>query len=142
MAKRAFIAAIILHSFIFLGFPSGHGYAVMIMLEAVSLPIIIRNGLTSLDSYTFEVFTVALASISFLGKILAVFSLFKKDISIRNKWIYRSLGILLFAFVWICFSTYQYDIFLFAMTLGSGVPFIMYAARTFYLLKVIKPEQQ
>lgn len=142
MAKRAFIAAIILHSFIFLGFPSGHGYAVMIMLEAVSLPIIIRNGLTSLDSYTYELFTVALASISFLGKVLAIFSCFKKDISIRNKWMYRSLGLLLFAFICICFSTYQYDVFLFAVTLGSGVPFVMYAARTFYLQRVIKPKEQ
>jgi len=40
---------------------------------------------------------------------------------------------MLISFIIVCYGAWNYDNFLFAVTFGSGIPFLMYLGRVIYL---------
>jgi hypothetical protein len=134
LIKRALIITIILNSIILIGVPAGHGYGIMIMFEFISIPTLIKNGFDFQKDYPFESSLIFIALVSLIGKLTSIGLLFSKDILNQKNWIYIGLTLMLISFLIVCYGAWNYDNFLFAVTLGSGIPFLMYLGRVIYLL--------
>ncbi|WP_339687919.1 hypothetical protein [uncultured Nonlabens sp.] len=133
MIKRALIITIILNSIILIGVPGGHGYGIMIMFEFISIPTLIKNGFDFQKDYPFESSLIFIALVSLIGKLISIGLLFSKDILNKKNWIYIGLTLMLISFIIVCYGAWNYDNFLFAVTFGSGIPFLMYLGRVIYL---------
>ncbi|MEH6657064.1 hypothetical protein [Leeuwenhoekiella marinoflava] len=135
MIKRAIIITLILNSIILIGVPAGHGYGIMIMFEFISIPTLIKNGFDFQKEYSFESSLILIALVSLIGKLISITLLFSKNILNKKNWIYIGLTLMLISFLFVCYGAWEYDNFLFAITLGSGIPFLMYFGRIIYLIK-------
>ncbi|TNJ40698.1 hypothetical protein KFZ70_15125 [Tamlana fucoidanivorans] len=135
MIKRAIIITLILNSIILIGVPAGHGYGIMVMFEFISIPTLIKNGFDFQKEYPFESSLILIALVSLIGKLISISLLFSKNILNKKNWIYIGLTLMLISFLFVCYGAWEYDNFLFAITLGSGIPFLMYFGRILYLIK-------
>lgn len=135
MIKRAIILTLILNSIILIGVPTGHGYGIMILFEAISIPMLIKNGFDFQKAYPFESSLILIALISLIGKLILMALLFSKTIWNKQNWIYTGLTLMLISFLIVCYGAWNYDNFLFLITFGSGIPFLMYFGRIIYLIK-------
>ncbi|MGO4920081.1 hypothetical protein [Maribacter spongiicola] len=135
MIKRAIIITLILNSIILIGVPAGHGYGIMVMFEFISIPTLIKNGFNFQKEYPFESSLILIALVSLIGKLISISLLFSKNILNKKNWIYIGLTLMLISFLFVCYGAWEYDNFLFAITLGSGIPFLMYLGRILYLIK-------
>ena len=135
MIKRALIITLILNSIILIGVPAGHGYGIMIMFEFISIPTLIKNGFNFQKEYPFESSLILIAVVSLVGKLISILTLFSKNILNQKNWIYIGLSLMLISFLFVCYGAWEYDNFLSAITLGSGIPFLMYLGRILYLFK-------
>jgi hypothetical protein len=133
LIKRALIITIILNSIILIGVPAGHGYGIMIMFEFISIPTLIKNGFDFQKDYPFESSLIFIALVSLIGKLISIGLLFSKDILNKKNWIYIGLTLMMISFLIVCYGAWNYDNFLFAVTFGSGIPFLMYLGRVIYL---------
>ena len=134
MIKRAILITLILNSIILIGVPAGHGYGIMIMFEFISIPTLIKNGFDFQNEYPFESSLIFTSLVSLIGKLISIALLFSKDIFNRRNWIYFGLTLILISFLFVCYGAWNYDSFLFIITLGSGIPFLMYYGRVLYLI--------
>ncbi len=134
LIKRALIITLILNSIILIGVPAGHGYGIMIMFEFISIPSLFKNGIEFKNEYPFESSLTLIALISLIGKLISISLLFTKNILNKKNLIYVGLTLLLISFLLVCYGAWNYDSFLFAITLGSGIPFLMYFGRVLYLI--------
>jgi hypothetical protein len=135
LIKRAIIITIILNSIILIGVPAGHGYGIMVMFEFISIPTLIKNGFDFQKEYPFESSLILIALVSLIGKLISISLLFLKNILNKKNWIYIGLTLMLISFLFVCYGAWEYDNFLFAITLGSGIPFLMYFGRILHLIK-------
>ncbi|MGR7812811.1 hypothetical protein [Lacinutrix undariae] len=135
MIRRAIILTLILNSIILIGVPSGHGYGFMGFFEFLSIPYLIENGINFQKNYPFESSLNIIGFISLIGKTLLITCLFYKKPLTKKSLIYTGLTLLFIAYIAINFGTWQYDTFLFIITLGSGIPFAMYFGRVIYLIQ-------
>ena len=135
MIKRAIITTLILNSIILIGIPSGHGYGIMILIEYLGVRNVIEFGFEFDKNYPYESSLFLIAIVSLIGKLISIGSLFLKNILTKKNWIYIGLTLMLISFLFVCFGAWEYDSFLFAITLGSGIPFLMYFGRVLYLIK-------
>ena len=142
MIKRAIIIAIILNSIILIGVPAGHGYGIMIMFEYISIPTLIKNGFDFQKEYPFESSLFSIALVSLTGKLISIVLLFSKNILNKKNWIYIGLTLMLISFLFVCYGALNYDNFLFALTLGNGIPFLMYFGRVLYLISKEKKKSE
>jgi hypothetical protein len=133
LIKKAIILTLILNSIILIGVPAGHGYGIMIMFEVISIPMLIQNGFDFQKEYPFESSLILIALISLIGKLTLIVLLFSKKILNKQNWIYIGMTLMLISFLIVCYGAWNYDNFLFAITLGSGIPFLMYFGRVLYL---------
>jgi len=132
--KRAIVITAILNSIILIGVPAGHGYGIMVMFEFMSIPSLIRNGFEFEKGYPFESGLMLIGFVSLIGKLLLISSLFYKRILNKNVLIYSGLILMLIPFLAVTYGAWDYDRFLFLITLGSGIPFLMYLARVIYFM--------
>ncbi|MEP1489375.1 MAG: hypothetical protein ABJK28_13210 [Algibacter sp.] len=142
MIKKAIVITLILNSIILIGVPAGHGYGIMIMFEFISIPTLIKNGFNFQKEYPFESSLIFIALVSLIGKLISITLLFSKNILNKKKWIYIGLTLLLISFVFVCYGVWDYDNFLFSITLGSGIPFLMYFGRVLYLINKEKNKSE
>ncbi|TKD67233.1 hypothetical protein [Flavobacterium sp. ASW18X] len=142
MIKRAIIITIILNSIILIDVPAGHGYGIMAMFEFISIPTLIKNGFDFQKEYPFESSLILIALVSLIGKLISISLLFSKNILNKKNWIYVGLTLMLISFLFVCYGAWEYDNFLFAITLGSGTPFLMYFGRILYLIKKEKSKTE
>ncbi len=105
----------------------------MIMFEFISIPTLIKNGFDFQKDYPFESSLIFIALVSLIGKLISIGLLFSKDILNKKNWIYIGLTLMLISFIIVCYGAWNYDNFLFAVTFGSGIPFLMYLGRVIYL---------
>ena len=73
-----------------------------------------------------------------IGKMILIVCLFSKRILEKKLWIYIGLLLMIIAFLIVVYGAWDYDTFLFAITLGSGIPFLMYFGRVIYLMNKSK----
>ncbi len=104
------------------------------MFEFISIPTLIKNGFDFHKEYPFESSLILVALVSLIGKLILISLLFTKNI-LKKNWIYIGLTLMLISFLFVCYGAWEYDNFLFAITLGSGTPFLMYFGRILYLIK-------
>lgn len=74
------------------------------------------------------------AFISLIGKVFLIVSLFYKELRDKRILIYAGLLLVLIPFMSISYEAWQYDNFLFKVTFGSGIPYLIYFGRVIYLL--------
>jgi hypothetical protein len=134
LIKRAIILTLILNSIILIGIPSGHGYGIMILIEYSGVRNIIEYGFEFDKNYHYESSLFLIAIVSHIGKLISIGLLFSKNILTKKNWIYIGLTLMLISFLFVCYRTWEYDNFLFAITFGSGIPFLMYFGRVLYLI--------
>ena len=127
-----------MNSIILIGVPAGHGYGVMAMFEFISIPSLFKNGINFQKEYPFESSLILSALVSLIGKIILIVCLFLKNISKKTVSVYIGLSLMIIAFFVVVYGAWNYDTFLFAITLGSGIPFLMYFGRVIYLLNKSK----
>ena len=96
---------------------------------------LIKNGFDFQKEYPFESSLILIALVSLIGKLISISLLFSKNILNKKNWIYIGLTLMLISFLFVCYGAWEYDNFLFAITLGSGIPFLMYFGRILYLIK-------
>jgi len=142
LIKKAIILTLILNSIILIGVPAGHGYGIMIMFEVISIPMLIQNGFDFQKEYPFESSLILIALISLIGKLILIVLLFSKKILNKQNWIYIGMTLILISFLIVCYGAWNYDNFLFAITLGSGIPFLMYFGRVLYLINKEKNKSE
>lgn len=135
LIKRVLIITLILNSIILIGVPAGHGYGIMIMFEFISIPTLIKNGFDFQKEYPFQSSLILIVLVSLIGKLISILLLFSKNILNKKNLIYIGLLLMLISFLFVCYGTWNYDNFLFAVTLGSGIPFLIYFGRVLYLIK-------
>lgn len=104
------------------------------MFEFISIPTLIKNGFDFQKEYPFESSLIFIALVSLIGKLISIVLLFSKSILNKKNWIYIGLTLMLISFLFVCSGAWNYDSFLFAVTLGSGIPFVMYFGRVIYLM--------
>ena len=107
----------------------------MILIEYLGVRNIIDYGIEFDKNYTYENSLFLIAIVSLIGKLISVSLLFSKNILNKKNWIYIGLILMLISFLFVCYGAWEYDNFLFAITLGSGIPFSMYFGRVLYLIK-------
>jgi hypothetical protein len=134
LIKRAIIITLILNSIILIGIPSGHGYGIMILIEYLGVRNLIEFGVEFDKNYPFESSLFLIAIVSLIGKLISIGTLFLKNILTKKNWIYIGLTLILISFLFVCYRMWNYDNFLFSITLGSGIPFLMYYGRVLYLI--------
>ena len=115
--------------------PSGHGGGLMIMLETLCIPLIIKNGIKLKSEHPFESNLLFIILLSLTGKIIMTLNLFSKEIHKHKKLIYFGLTLMVIAFIAIVIGILKYDYFIILITLGSGIPFLIYSWK---LIKSIK----
>lgn len=118
-----------------IGVPAGHGYGIMIMFEFISIPSLIKNGFDFQKEYPFESSLILTAIVSLIGKLISISLLFSNKIMNKKNWTYIGLTLMLISFLYVCYGAWDYDSFLFAITLGSGIPFLMYFGKVLYLIR-------
>ncbi|WP_459212402.1 hypothetical protein [Aquimarina rhabdastrellae] len=132
--RKALIITIILNSIIIVLVPEGHGGGIMILFEIFLIPEIIENSI-DIQKISFHENKLEVAIfISLIGKLILLSSLFFKKIFNSKIWIKIGLALMLISFLSVCYKTGDYDNFLFVITLGSGIPFLMYYGRIIYLI--------
>jgi hypothetical protein len=124
---------LILNSIILIGIPSGHGYGIMAMIEYIGIRNMIFNGVEFNKDYLYESTLFLIALLSLFGKLIVIVLLFFKDILNKIKWLYTGLTLILISFIFVCYGTWNYDNILFAILLGSAIPFLMYFGSVLYL---------
>ncbi len=117
--------------------PSGHGGGLMIMLETLCIPLVIENEIKIKSEHPFESNLLLIILLSLIGKIILTLNLFSKAILKRKKFIYFGLTLMLIAFISIVIGILKYDYLIILITLGSGIPFLIYSWR---LIKSLKKE--
>ena len=142
MIKRALIITLILNSIILIGIPSGHGYGIVILIEYLGVRNIIESGFDFDKNYPYESSLFLIAIVSLIGKLIIIGILLLKNILTKKNWIYIGLTLILISFLIVCYETWNYDNFLFAVTLGSGIPFLMYFGRVSYLINKQKNKSE
>ncbi len=105
------------------------------MFEFISVPTLIKNGFEFQKEYPFESSLILIALVSLIGKMISIALLFSKNIMNKKNWIYIGLTLMLISYFIVSYAACNYDNFLFAITLGSGIPFLMYFGRVLYLIK-------
>ena len=135
MIKRALLFCCILNSIILIGIPAGHGYGVWSMIEIASLPTLWNSGFELHNEYPFGGSHLVAAFISLIGKLLSIGLLFSKNIIEKKSWILIGQIAILLPFLFIVYETWVYDQFLFTMTFGSGILYLLYMGRVFYLIR-------
>ncbi|KQC33773.1 hypothetical protein AAU57_10845 [Nonlabens sp. YIK11] len=135
MIKRAIIITLILNSIILIGVPAGHGYGIMLMFEFISIPTMVKNGFDFQKEYPFQSSLILIAMVSLIGKLILIFLLFSNNILNKKNWIYIGLTLMLMPILFVCYEAWEYDNFLFAITVGSGIPFLLYFGRILYLIE-------
>ena len=133
MIKRALLTTILLNSVILIGIPAGHGFGIMIMFEIMSIPALIKTGINYQKDYPFESSLLIIALVSLVGKLISIVLLFSKDFSNKNIWMYIGLALMLIPLITVCFGAWNYEKYLFFLTMGSAIPFLMYLGRVIYL---------
>ncbi len=106
----------------------------MILIEYLGVRNIIEYGFEFDKNYPYESSLFLIAIVSLIGKLISIGLLFSKNILTKKNWIYIGLTLMLISFLFVCYGTWEYDSFLFAITLGSGIPFLMYFGRVLYLI--------
>ena len=104
------------------------------MFEFISIPTLIKSGFDFQKEYPFESSLILIALVSLIGKMISILLLFSKNILNKKNWIYIGLTLMLISFLFVCYGAWEYDSFLFAITLASGIPFLMYFGRVLYLI--------
>jgi len=104
------------------------------MFGFISIPTLIKNGFDFQKEYPFESGLIFIALVSLIGKLISIVLLFSKIIMNKKNWISIGLTLMLISFLFVCYGAWNYDNFLFAITLGSGIPFLMYFGRVLYLI--------
>lgn len=112
------------------------------MFEVISIPMLIKNGFDFQKEYPFESSLILIALISLIGKLISIAILFSRNILNKQKWILSGLTLMLISFLIVCYGAWNYDNFLFAITLGSGIPFLMYFGRILYLINKEKHKSE
>jgi len=112
------------------------------MFEVISIPMLIQNGFDFQKEYPFESSLILIALISLIGKLILIVLLFSKKILNKQNWIYIGMTLILISFLIVCYGAWNYDNFLFAITLGSGIPFLMYFGRVLYLINKEKNKSE
>ena len=112
------------------------------MFESISVPTLIKNGFDFQKEYPFESSLIFIALVSLIGKLISIVLLFSKNILNKNNWIYIGLTLMLISFFIVCYGAWNYDNFLFAITFGSGIPFLMYFGRVLYLINKEKNKSE
>lgn len=112
------------------------------MFEVISIPMLIKNGFDFQKEYPFESSLILIALISLIGKLILIVLLFSKKILNKQNWIYIGMTLMLISFLIVCYGAWNYDNFLFAITLGSGIPFLMYFGRVLYLINKEKNKSE
>ena len=128
--KKAIILVLILNSIIVIGIPEGHGGGIMILFEMIIIPELVENGIDILKMNILEVVIL----ISLIGKLILISTLIFKEIFKIKILIKFGLALLLFSFLSLSHKAWKYDNFLFTITFGSGIPFLIYCVRTLYFL--------
>ena len=131
MVKKAKILTIIFHSIIIIA--AGHGMGIMLMLDLVSIPSIIKNGFELNLTNEYESRFLITGSISMIGKIVLIVSLFPKAILIKNILAILGIILLLISFGVLTIGDWFYES-LFIISFCSGIPFLMYSGRVTYLM--------
>lgn len=129
MKKKALITILILNSIIILTIPEGHGGGIMILFEIIIIPELIENKINFLQNN----FVLAIL-ISLIGKMTLISSLIFKKIFNSKFGIKLGLILLLISFLSICYKAWFNEFFLFAITLGSGIPFLIYFGKILSLI--------
>jgi len=142
LIKRAIIITLILNSIILIGIPSGHGYGIMILIEYLGIRNIIEYGFEFNKNYPYESSLFLTAIFSLIGKLISIVLLFSKSILTKKNWIYIGLTLMMVSYLFVCYKTWDYDSFLFAITFGSGIPFLMYFGRVLYLINKEKNKSE
>lgn len=104
------------------------------MFELISIPSLIINGFEFKNQYPFENSLTLIVLISLIGKLISISLLFSKNILSKTNFIYVGLTFMLISFLFVCYGAWNYDSFLFVITLGSGIPFVLYFSRVLYLV--------
>ena len=104
------------------------------MFEFISIPTLIKNGFDFQKEYPFESSLILIALVSLIGKLSSIASLFSKNILNKKTLICSGLILMLVSFLVVCCGAWNYDNFLFAITFGSGIPFLIYVGRVLYLI--------
>ncbi|SDL84165.1 hypothetical protein SAMN04488034_1172 [Salinimicrobium catena] len=112
------------------------------MFEVISVPMLIKNGFDFQKEYPFESSLILIALISLIGKLISITTLFSKNILYKQNWIYIGLTLMLISFLIVCYGAWAYDNILFAITFGSGIPFLMYFGRVLYLINQEKNKSE
>jgi|TARA_B110000908_G_C10028390_1_gene346236 hypothetical protein len=142
LIKRALIISLILNSIIIVLVPEGHGGGIMILFEILLIPEIIENRI-DIGKINFLENNIGVAiMLSLIGKLILISSLFVKKIFKTKIWVKIGLIFLLISFLSICFKAWNDGSFLFAITLGSGIPFLIYWGRVLYLINKEKNKSE
>jgi hypothetical protein len=142
LIKRALIISLILNSIIIVLVPEGHGGGIMILFEILLIPEIIENRIDIGKINFLENNIVVAIMLSLIGKLILISSLFVKKIFKAKIWVKIGLIFLLISFLSICFKAWNDGSFLFAITLGSGIPFLIYWGRVLYLINKEKNKSE
>jgi hypothetical protein len=129
--KNAKILTIIFHSLTVI--TAGHGLGIMLMLDLVSIPSIIKNGYELNLTNEYESRFLISGSISMIGKIILIASLFPKSILTKNILTILGVILLLISFGVLTIGDWFYES-LFIISFCSGIPFLMYSGRVIYLM--------
>lgn len=122
--------------------PEGHGGGIMILFEIFLIPEIIENGI-DIAKINFLENNIGIAiMISLIGKLILISTLFLKKIFHAKIWVKIGLTFLLISFLSICYKAWSDGLSLFAITLGSGILFLMYFGRVFYLINKEKNKSE
>lgn len=132
MIKKALIITLFLNSIILIAVPAGHGAGLMIMIEYISVQSLFESGFSFQKDYPFESSLILFGLVSLIGKLVVIATLFSRDILTKRVWVYIGLTLMLMTFLAICYGAWQQDNFLFAITFGSGIPFLIYYGYIFH----------
>ena len=114
----------------------------MILFEILLIPEIIENRI-DIGKINFLENNIGVAiMLSLIGKLILISSLFVKKIFKTKIWVKIGLIFLLISFLSICFKAWNDGSFLFAITLGSGIPFLIYWGRVLYLINKEKNKSE
>ena len=106
----------------------------MILIEYLGVRNKVEYGFEFDKNYPYESSLFLTAIFSLIGKLISIGLLFSKSILTKKNWIYIGLTLMMASYIFVCYKTWNYDSFLFAITLGSGIPFLMYFGRVLYLI--------
>lgn len=114
--------------------PSGHGGGLMIMLEFICIPLILENGITIHNENIFGSSLLLIILFSLIGKTILLLNLWSKRIIEKRNIIYFGLTLMLFSFVCIVIGIWKEDFIFIAITIGSGIPFLIYLYKSIILI--------